>query len=86
MTRFNFPQAEVFNPLGILLAQHLTQLDEAQRIAAEGREDNNAGEDQPRPEVADAILAASATTIARDESQPEATGDGGEGGGGLHRR
>lgn len=58
LTRFNFPQAEAFNPLGILLARHLTQLDEAQRTAAEEAEDHEFVDDRLRPEVADAILAA----------------------------
>ena len=62
LTRFNFPQDEAYNPLGILLARHLTQLDEAQRNATEGTEEENAGDDHPRPEVADAVLAISATT------------------------
>ena len=73
MTRFNFPQDEVFNPLGILLARHLTQLDEAQRNATEGTEENNPGDDQPRPEVADVVLGASATIPA---GEPPELGDG----------
>jgi len=71
LTRFNFPQAEAFNPLGILLAHHLSQFDEAQRNAAEGTEDNDAGNDQPRPEVADAILAAPVVALARGQETPE---------------
>lgn len=80
MTRFNFPQAEVINPLGILLAHHLTQLDEAQRNATEGTEDNNGGDDQPRPEVADVVLAVPTTVIAREPSGPESANDGEQGG------
>jgi len=76
LTRFNFPQAEVFNPLGILLAHHLAQLDEAQRTAAEGAENNNnPGDDQQRLGVADAILPPPATGTAR-ETEP--ADDGGE--------
>ena len=87
MTRFNFPQAEVFNPLGILLAHHLAQLDEAQRTVVEGAENNNPGDDQPLPGVADALLAPSATGIARETLQPESAddreqGDGSDGAGG----
>ena len=74
LTRFNFPQAEVFNPLGVLLAHHLTQLDEAQRNATEATEDNDAGDDQPRPEVADAILA-TVTALGREPSGPESVND-----------
>ena len=71
-----------------MLAHHLTQLDEAQRNATEGSEDDNAGDDQPRPEVADAILAASVAALA---TGPEAPGqeppddneqEGGSGGAG----
>ena len=76
LTRFNFPQAEVFNPLGVLLAHHLTQLDEAQRNAAEAAEDNDASDNQPRPEVADAILATSVAGPAREPSGPESADDG----------
>jgi hypothetical protein len=76
LTRFNFPQADVFNPLGVLLARHLTQLDEAQRNATE-REDSNPHDDQPRTEVVDAILATSATALARDPPRP-GSGSGGE--------
>jgi len=79
LTRFNFPQTEVFNPLGILLAQHLSQLD-AQRNGAEGTENDDGGDDQLRPEVTDAILAAPATTLARDSSGPQFAGDGDQGG------
>ena len=75
LTRFNFPQADVFNPLGVLLARHLTQLDEAQRNAAEG-EDNDPHDDQRRTEVVDAILATSATALARDPPGPESGSDG----------
>lgn len=79
MTRFNFPQTEVLNPLGILLAQHLSQLDEAQRNAAEGMVDDDAGDDPPRPEVAGAILA-TPPTLAGDLLGPQFA-DGGEQGG-----
>lgn len=54
-----------------MLAHHLTQLDEAQRNATEGTEDNDAGDDQPRLEVADAILATTATAVARGPETPE---------------
>ena len=73
MTRFNFPQDEVFNPLGILLARHLTQLDETQRTATEETEENNGGDDKPRPEVADVVPANSATTPA---GEPQELGNG----------
>lgn len=79
LTRFNFPQAEVFNPLGILLAHHLAQLDEAQRTATDGAEGNNPG-DQPLLGVAEAILAPSTTGVGRETLQPESTGDGEQGG------
>jgi hypothetical protein len=81
LTRFNFPQTEVFNPLGILLAHHLSQLDEAQRTAAEGTENIDPGDNQPRVGVAEAILAA---RIARETLQLESADDGeqdGESGG-----
>jgi len=71
LTRFNFPQAEAFGPLGMLLARHQTQLDEARRNDGEGAEDNDAGNDQPRPEVADAILAAPVIAPARGPETPE---------------
>ena len=78
MTRFNnFPQAEAFNPLGILLAHHLSQLDEVQRTGGEGTENNNLGDDQLRLGVADAILAVG---IARETLQPESADDGERGG------
>ena len=80
LTRFNFPQAEVFNPLGVLLARHLTQLDEARRDATEGTEEDDADDDQ-QPEVADAILAISTATLAREPSGPQSTDDGEQGGG-----
>ena len=86
LTRFNFPQADVFNPLGVLLARHLTQLDEAQRNATEG-EESDPHDDQPRTEVVNAILATSATALARDPSGPESGSDGeqtAEGGGGAN--
>lgn len=69
LTRFNFAQSEIFNPLGIFLAHHLTRLDEAQRDAAEGTA-GDVIDDQPRPEVADAILAAPDTTAAMDTPGP----------------
>ena len=53
-----------------MLAHHLTQLDEAQRNATEGTEDNTAGDDQLRPEVADAILATSTAAGARGPEIP----------------
>jgi hypothetical protein len=74
LTRFNFPQADVFNPLGVLLARHLTQLDEARRNAA-GREDNGLHDDQPQTEVADTILATSTTALTRGMSRPESESD-----------
>ena len=74
MTRFNFPQAEAFNPLGILLAHHLTQFDETQRNAAGGTEDNGADGDQPRPEVADAILTISAAPGPQSADGGESSG------------
>ena len=80
LTRFNFPQAEVFNPLGILLAHHLAQLDGTQRTATEGAENNNPGDDQPRAGVADTILAPLAAGTARGTLQPEPADDGGQGG------
>ena len=80
MTRFNFPQAEVSNPLEVLLARHLSQFDEAQRNATEGTEEDDAGDDQPQPEVTDAILATSATTLAREPSGPQFADDGEQGG------
>jgi len=80
LTRFNFPQTEVFNPLGILLARHLTQIDEAQRNATDGAEDNDAVGGEPRQEVADAILAISTTTFAREPPGPEPADDGEQGG------
>ena len=82
LTRFNFPQAEVFNPLGVLLARHLTQLDEAQRNgnATEGTEEGDTGDDQPRLEVSDAILAASTTTLPGEPSGPQSADDGERGG------
>jgi len=80
LTRFNLNQAEVFNPLGILLAHHLTQLDEAQRDATDGTEDNGGGDDQPRPEVADAVLTTPTMSIAREPSEPEPADDGERGG------
>ena len=80
LTRFNFPQDEVFNPLGILLARHLTQLDEAQRNATEGTEEENAGDAQPRPEVADAVLATSTTTPPGESPGLQPTVDGEQGG------
>jgi len=43
LTRFNLPQAEIFNPFEILIAHHPTQLDEAQLNATEGTEDKNGG-------------------------------------------
>jgi hypothetical protein len=83
LTRFNFPPGEVFNPLGILLARHLTQFDEAQRNATEGTEEN-AGDDQPRPEVADAVLSATATTLAPQSADDgEQGGEAGGSGGGI---
>ena len=75
LTRFNFPQADVFNPLGVLLARHVTQLNEAQRNAAEG-EDNDPHDDQRRTEVIDAILATPTTALARDPPGPESGSDG----------
>jgi len=80
LTRFNFPQTEVFNPLGILLARHLTQIDEAQRNATDRTEDNDAVGGEPRQEVADAILAISTSTIAREPPGPEPADDGEQGG------
>jgi len=71
LTWFNFPQAETFGPLGILLAHHQVQLDEARRNDGEGTEDNDAGNVQPRPEVADAILAAPVTARVRGPETPE---------------
>lgn len=71
LVRFNLPQAEAFNPLGILLAHHISQFDEAQRNAAEGIEDNDAGIDQLLPEVADAIFAAPDAALARGLETPE---------------
>jgi hypothetical protein len=78
LTRFNFPQADVFNPLGILLAHHLTQLDEAQRNAA-GGEDNDPRDDPPRPEVADAIFTTSNIALTRDPPGSESGHDGEQG-------
>lgn len=78
LTRLNFPQPEVYNPLGILLAHHLTQLTEAEHDAAEREEDNGAGEDQPRTEVADAILATSNSTVAREAESADDGEQGGE--------
>ena len=75
LNRLNFPQSEAFNPLGILLAHHLSQLEEAQRDTTEGTEDNSTGGDQPRPEVADGILAASNEAIPREGLQPESADD-----------
>ena len=80
LTRFNFPQDEAYNPLGILLARHLTQPDEAQRNATEGTQEENTGDDQPRPEVADAILATSATTPAGELPGLQPTADSEQGG------
>ncbi|KAF9777287.1 hypothetical protein BJ322DRAFT_730510 [Thelephora terrestris] len=80
LTRLNFPQPEVYNPLGILLAHHLTQLGEEQRDAAGGTDDNSTGDDQPRPEVADAILATSNSTVGRETRQAESSDDGEQGG------
>ena len=66
-----------------MLAHHLTQLGDAQRNAAEGTEDNDAGNDQPRPEVADAILARGSETQGQEppddgeqEDESGSTGDG----------
>lgn len=64
----------------MLLAHHLTQLDDAQRTAAEETEDNNPGDDHPPPRVADAILSPSATGIASETSQPESADNGEQGG------
>jgi len=75
LTRLNFPQAEAFNPLGILLAHHFTHLDEVRRNATDGAEGNDAVDDQPRPEVSDAILVASNTTLGRERSGPESADD-----------
>jgi hypothetical protein len=80
LTRLNFPQPEVYNPLGILLAHHLTQLGEEQRDAAGGTDDNSTGDDQPQPEVADAILATSNSTVGRETRQAESSDDGEQGG------
>ena len=71
LTRFNFPQAEAFNPLGVLLAHHLAQHDESEPTTAEGTENNNPGADEPRPGVIDAILAPPVTLIAGEALQPE---------------
>ena len=79
LTRFNLPQAEAFNPLGILLAHHFTQLDETQRNATEGAEGDETGDDQPRPEVADAILSTPTTALGREQLGPESVDDGGQG-------
>ena len=78
LTRFNF-QAEGFDPLEMemLLAHHLTQLDQAQRDVAREAENYDGGDDQPRPEVADAILATSGAALTREQSVPEST-DGSE--------
>ena len=59
----------MFNPLGILLARHLTQLDEAQRTTTGETEENDASNNQPRSEVADVVRATSATTPARESQE-----------------
>lgn len=77
LTRFNFPQAEVFNPLGILLAHHLAQLDEAQRTAAEGTENDSLDDGQFDP-----FLTPPNMMIARELLRPESANDEQGGGNG----
>ena len=75
LTWSNFSQDEVFKPLGISLARQLAHIDEAQRTVTEETGKNNGGDDQPRPKVADIVLATSAATPARELLEP---GDAGE--------
>jgi len=51
------------------------------RNVTKGAEEDDVGDDQPRPEVADAILATSTTTLARGSSGPRSADDGEPGGG-----
>jgi len=80
LTRLNFPHAEVFHPLVILLAQRFTQADEAQSTATDEAEGDDAVDDGPRPEVAGAILVASNTTLGREPSGQDSADDGEQGG------
>jgi len=63
-----------------LLARHLSQFDELQHDAVEGREEGDVGDDQPLPEVVDAILATSTTTLASEPSGLQSADDGEQGG------
>lgn len=80
LTRLNIPQGETLDTYGVLLAHYVMQNDELQYDVDEGTENNDAGGNQLRQEIAVAILAASTAADTREASQPEPADNSGQDG------